>query len=323
VTAKKLKGELRMADKMFNKVVISGNVVEVYEYEGPVFYNFKKPKKEPDDDHIDKETGEVLESNNELSDEEIQEMEEKEQKEQEMYDALPDNVKHLFGRKKEYRKSAVYRARTTLRRLINANFDENSKFVTLTFADGSIPDVTDITRANKEFGKFRKRMNRYLKKQDKSSMKYATVVEFQDKEGRGAVHYHLICDLSWLPHEDLERLWGHGWVGINALKAKMREDGKDVDNVGAYMIKYMIKNFNDPRLKGQKMYFTSLGLKKPIEIKGLEASSFLWLNQFDQKKTVFTSEYGSEYHGLIQYREYNMKRSSDQLNFMEKLPKAQ
>jgi hypothetical protein len=320
-----------MADKMFTKVVISGDIVEVYEYEGPVFYNYKKRKEEKEDvELLDKETGEMYETFDEMN-------EEKERKKQEMLEEVPENLRHLFDRKKEYRKLAVYRARTTLRRLILANFDHESKFVTLTFRDGSIPDVTDVKRANQEFNKFIKRLKYYLVKRAKEKgveedmkngmlleeLKYATVVEFQDKNGRGAVHYHMICNLSWLPHKELEKLWRHGWVGINSLKAKMRDDGKDVDNVGAYMIKYMIKDFNDPRLKAQKMYFTSRGLKRPVELKGMNAASFLWLNQFDKREKVFTSEYESEYHGLIQYREYNLKRSGATLNFKELLTKAQ
>ena len=286
-----------MAQKMFTKVIVSGDIIEVYEYEGPVFFDFKKRKKaeevEVEDDmsiHLD------WEDNPDPA---------------EIPEDIPENIRHLFERKKEYRKSAMYRARQTLRRLILSNFDKNSKFVTLTFRDGETEDIKDVRQTNPMFKRFIQRLNRYLKKEGKPALKYAVVVEFQDKNGRGAVHYHMICNLDWMPHEKLTEIWRHGWVGINSLKAKMREDGKDVDNVGAYMIKYMLKDFNDERLRGQKTYWTSRGLIKPIEYKGMDAEAFMYIRKVNEMKEVFTSEYESEYHGKIQYREFNLKRCID------------
>ncbi|SES45956.1 hypothetical protein SAMN04488000_1403 [Lentzea albida] len=241
--------------------------------------------------------------------------EEKERKRLEILNSLPENIRHLFERRqKEYRKSAVYRARQTLRRVILQNFTSRDKFVTLTFRDGEVEDLSDVSQTNPCFKRFIQRLNRWIqKKVPDFSFKYATVVEFQDKNGRGAVHYHLICNVPWIPHEELERLWSHGFVGINAIRGKGRKDKKDVDNIGAYMIKYMLKDFNDPRLKGKKSYFCSKGLDRPKELRGQEASAWLWKYKFDQKEEVFTSQYESEYHGLVTYREYNLKRSNDVL----------
>ena len=251
-----------MAKLMNRKIIISGHVVEVYEYEKPVFYDFKsKGGRKKDGEEGSK-------------------------------------------RREENRKTAAYRAREKLRRLILANFDENSKFVTLTFRDGEVEDLGDVEQTNPLFKKFIMRLKYHVKK----DLRYAAVIEFQDKNGRGAVHYHMICDLDFLPHEELERIWGHGFVKINSLKARMREDGRDVDNVGAYMIKYMLKDLDDDRLRGKKAYLTSRNLKKPKELKGTEAEAYWYLNKLDEKETVFTSEYESEHYGKVQYKEFNPKR---------------
>lgn len=144
----------------------------------------------------------------------------------------------------EYRDQVNYKAREKVRRLINANFDENSLFVTLTFAE----NVTDLEYANYELKKFLQKMKRKQK-----DFAHVTVVEFQK---RGAVHYHMVCNyhLEWTTHKELQKherdiatVWGNGFVDIQPIK--------HVDNVGAYLIKYMSKEHNDERLEGKKRYF--------------------------------------------------------------------
>jgi len=56
------------------------------------------------------------------------------------------------------------------------------------------------------------------------------VIQFQD---RGAIHYHMMSDLPYIPKAKLSKIWGNGFIKIN--------DITNVDNVGAYLIGYMNK----------------------------------------------------------------------------------
>lgn len=148
------------------------------------------------------------------------------------------------GRKMEYRQSVSHKAREKVRRLITANFNENDLFITLTFKE----NMTDVKQANYELKKFLQKMKR-----KQSDFLHVTVLEFQK---RGAVHYHMVCNyrLRWESTEQLKeherelaKTWTHGFVDI--------VDIKHVDNVGAYLVKYMSKQNYDDRLEGNKRYF--------------------------------------------------------------------
>lgn len=191
-------------------------------------------------------------------------------------------------RENENRTKSSRSARNRVRRQVLANFNEHSKFITLTFKD----NVTDVQIANKEFKKFIQRMRRRY-----SSFKYLAVIEFQE---RGAVHYHMMSDLPYIPNKQLNEIWRNGFVRIN--------DIKHVDNVGAYMVKYMLKDVNDDRLKGNKAYLSSRGLDKEKVFRGEEAKRIIELYGLEGKEKVFTNSYESEHHGQINYSEYNLKR---------------
>ena len=185
------------------------------------------------------------------------------------------------------------RVRDRVRRLVTANFGPGDKFITLTFRDGSVYDLTDVQLCYKMLDRFLKRLKRRF-----PDVKAVIVPEFQDKHGRGAVHYHMICNLSYIPHKDLEALWGCGFVGINCID--------HVDNIGAYVVKYMSKSSSDRRLKGLKSYYRVGKLKEPdvnwtddpAEVKG----------EIGNASPVFQSQYGDDYHGRILYSQYNTMR---------------
>src|SRR5690606_22859558 len=85
----------------------------------------------------------------------------------------------------EYKKRNVIKAKNNLRRLAQANFDHSSKFLTLTFANTKKFDITCLTDCHYRLEYFIKTLR------DKFTyLKYLAVPEFQDKNGRGAVHYH-------------------------------------------------------------------------------------------------------------------------------------
>ena len=191
--------------------------------------------------------------------------------------------------------------RDTIRRLVSKNFDKGtSKFITLTFRDTELFNIKDVKQCNAEFKKFIKRL-----KYKYPNIRYVAVIEFQDKKGRGAVHYHMIMDVGFIPVKELEKIWGLGWIGINKIDK--------VDNLGAYVIKYMTVENADDRLKGLKAYNCSTGLERPIEmvswdIGRKEIDEIIKFYGLDKKKAVYFGKYDSEYAGECLYYQFNLNR---------------
>lgn len=242
------------------KVIVSNHIVEVWEYEEGVKVGSRPPPDPNRERFYDPETGEIITS----------------------YDPV------------SAKRSNARRARNEARRLVISNFDTSSKFITLTFRDGSVNDVTDVRECNKAFERFIKRLRKRYE-----GFKYLKVIEFQDANNRGAVHYHFLSTLPFIPSEKLAEIWGHGFIGINRIE--------HVDNVGAYVTSYMLKDFDDKRLAGEKAYSTSKNLSRPIVLYGHEAAEIIE-QYLKDKKEVFANSYESEYQGQITYKEYNLQR---------------
>ncbi|UFH66757.1 Rep protein (plasmid) [Clostridium cadaveris] len=229
------------------KVIISGDIVEVYKYDSSVLYGYSDTHKSS--------CGRRSIANDED--------------------------------KEKNRETVLKRARRDLRRIINANMQPYSKFLTLTFKE----NIQDISECNYEFKKFIQRLNYNFK----IKLKYSCVIEFQK---RGAIHYHVVLyNLTQkIDVKLLQDLWGHGFIKINAID--------NVDNVGAYVCKYMTKT-NDDRLLGKKMYFNSRCLNKPIEIKEpdlVESVESSLLGQALTYESSFKNKYNS-----ISYKQYIIK----------------
>ena len=75
--------------------------------------------------------------------------------------------------------------RWELSRLIDCNFDDKTKFMTLAFKE----NIQDIDFSNNEFTNFIRRLNYKLYGVKKAMLKYIAVWE---KQKRGAIHYHII-----------------------------------------------------------------------------------------------------------------------------------
>ncbi len=167
------------------------------------------------------------------------------------YDAAKRRQRHYKG------------VRWEIARLIDCNFDDATKFVTLTFADNE----TDVKRCNREFSKFLRRLNRHVYGSDSMQVRYLAVWE---RQKRGAVHYHAVMfGLPYIPHAELRGLWGHGFVKINRVDVDQRM------NVGRYISKYFSKDVDEASYK-QKKYFKSQNLNQPEERRftALEPLSF-------------------------------------------------
>ena len=240
------------------KVVVSGDIVEIYKYEKGVFKGFVNEHGRAGKGFVNEE------------------------------------------QKEKNREVSLMRARRELRRIVNANVGKwgnnvTSKFLTLTFKD----NVKDLDLANYEFRQFIKRLNYKVYGKRCSNIKYTAVVEFQE---RGAVHYHVIFyNLPYTKANVIEEVWGNGFIKINKID--------DIDNVGAYICKYLTKSNDDSRLRGRKSYFNSRGLKKPIEV-------YLDYDELENiKKSLpgqamtYKGEFDNEYVGKVEYEQYNLSIS--------------
>ena len=245
------------------KAVISGKQIELYEYETEVIYGYK-----------DKKRGIIRGRSSEASEED----------------------------KKLNREKVFNRARRDLRRIINCNYTDKSKFLTLTFKDADEVSM-DIKKSNYELRKFIKRLNYYLG----YKLAYSCVPEIQEeryeKYGVLVWHYHLV--LYNVPQKldvkKLAGLWNKGFIKINVIE--------NVDNVGAYICKYMTKNHKD-RFKGEKMYFNSRGLIKPTEIKEADIVGAL-ASSLQNQAPKFENKFSNDYNTVF-YKQYIVQNTENQ-----------
>lgn len=177
------------------------------------------------------------------------------------------------------REKTAQRARAVVRRTANAN-PQLTKFLTLTYAE----NMTDLTKARKDFDKFVKRVKTHY-----ATFQYIVVIEFQ---ARGAVHFHLLCNLPFVDVNDLAKVWRYGFIKINKID--------NVDNVGAYITKYMTKENVDNRLIGRKCYSMSKDLNK-ADMYTKEDDIEEVLIGLDNVKRTHTAEFSTEYYGVVTY----------------------
>lgn len=225
------------------KTIETATSIEIWEYlDKPVIYTVKSEK----------------EKKNKI---EITEYKE-EKTALEHYDALKRKQKHYEN------------MRWTIARIVDCNFDNKTKFMTLTFKK----NINDITYTNYEFNKFIKRLNFSLYNSKKQKLKYLAVWE---KQKRGAIHYHIIFfDMPYIKNKQLEEIWGHGFVKINKI------DVDSIDNRGRYVSKYFSKDIDEKNYK-QKSFFKSQNLIQPI-INTFKNDGYL---DFSNNNVVFTKTY--------------------------------
>lgn len=238
------------------KVVCSGNVIEITEYEKPIIYGGNSPN-----NSIGKRSGGSKDSTN------------------------------------------INRAKMKLRRLINANCEEDNLFITLTFAK----NIQDVSYAKDYFKKFMKRLNYLRKKETLPNVRYVYVIEFQK---RGAIHFHCVFfGEKYIPHKELWSKWSK--EGIFSKKDYVFVNRIDnVDNIGAYVVKYMNKELNDKRLEGHDLYGRSKGnLREPIIINKKEEVQAL-LMQYENKIKCYENTFYNDYRGKCTYSQINLKRQA-------------
>lgn len=247
----------RYTEQVRLKAIVSGLVIEVYQYSKGYKTGWEKSSDAPK-----KEKGEKL------------------------GDKKCDAYRRVASQKEAGRR---------LRRLINANFSNQSQFITLTFRNGILTNVGDVSEANEKFRWFMKRVKRKYGKQQ-----YIAVVEFQDKNNRGAVHYHLLMNSSF-SQEEIAELWGYGFVHV--------KDVTQVDNIGVYLTSYMGKSLDDDRLAGLKAYQCSQGLEQPTELINDCAINVMEAYGLGHKiLPTWGCDYEGEYVGQVAYASFNLAR---------------
>lgn len=202
------------------------------------------------------------------------------------------------ARNEERRNDNLAKARQTIRRTIDCNkeqYGQKTKFITYTFAK----NIKTLEEAHEEWGLFCKRANYRW-----GSLRYLAVVEFQK---RGAVHYHVLYfNLPYIKNakREVAKTWGKGFINIKTIG--------HVENIGAYVCKYLQKEIIDKRLVGRKAFFCSRGLMRPEEYRDPERIAEMLGTGIIESRAV--EEYQSSCYGKIIYQQGTINRKIYAIN---------
>lgn len=208
-------------------------------------------------------------------------------------------------------KVSISRAKKRIRRLLECNFTDYYAFLTLTFKYSEEGDISDLKHCNKLFAVFKKRLAYYLKKNKLPNFKYIGVTEFQDENRSGAVHYHIVSNLTKVPAEILQELWEYGWVNKILTTSDVTENEK--------IVHYLNKEINDQRLNGYKRYFHSHGLMQPINIEVKNSVEFYQHLDKCQPTLKHGETYHSPYTGDTKYEQYYVKNAKELIDYVQEL----
>lgn len=225
------------------KIIETPTTKEVYIYENPIFIHSK-------------EKADLTDTSNRKKFDEMSA--------HKQYDSLKRKQKHYE------------QARWDIARIVDCNFDNKTKFVTLTFKE----NIQEILITNREFKYFIQRLNYYLYHTKTQLLKYLATWE---KQKRGAIHYHVIFfDFLYIAKEKLQNLWSHGFIKINRIDVDSKE------NRGRYLSKYFGKDL-DLKEHKKKAFFKSQNLKVPHETKVMLTEDIL--HDLQKENIVFQKEY--------------------------------
>lgn len=189
---------------------------------------------------------------------------------------MHSNKKKSDERREEYKQRTKYRNVGTVKRLISANFNHKSLFLTLTF-----DPVKNLVDSSKSANILTKLFIKRLKKMY-PDIKFLYVLE---KHKSGLYHVHFVCNLPFIPQPTLLRLWAYGLVRIVKLYKSI--------SAGSYLAKYITKDFG-----GSRTYFASRNLTKPtihyFSDRGLDVLAHIG-------KPSYNYSYKSDLYGNIDY----------------------
>ena len=163
--------------------------------------------------------------------------------------------------KKERSERSLRRTRKKIQDILNANLDNNSYFLTLTFAE----NMQDYEKANARFN--------YFIRQKNKDIKYLVVKEHQK---RGAIHFHLIVfDIEPKDLMDLLLSWNYGFKHYKHIKNKYSY------SIANYLTNYMTKEKNQLVDANKKVFSSSRNLKKPLMISDNIISEILLKHKYN------------------------------------------
>lgn len=148
--------------------------------------------------------------------------------------------------KNERTERSIRRTRKNIQDILEANLDNKSYFLTLTFAE----NIQDYKKANSRFHYFIRIKNK--------DIKYLAIKEHQQ---RGAIHYHLIVfDIEKEKLESLIDSWSYGFTHSKKITNKYGY------SIASYLTKYFSKEKNQLVKAGYKIFTKSTNLEKPLLI---------------------------------------------------------
>lgn len=180
----------------------------------------------------------------------------------------------------EHMATSRLQAKWRLLRIVDANYDDRTSFLTLTTKQ----NIQDRSEFLLMFKKFINRFNYQIFGKKKGVLHYVAVLE---RQKRGSWHSHILMfSVPYVKHSELLKIWGHGAVRINKVDVDSKE------NRGRYVVKYFEKGIGQELLDsfGKKSYFASRNLKKPTEEKILLNENL----EFDQSVVLYETTYVSK-----------------------------
>ena len=163
--------------------------------------------------------------------------------------------------KKERSERSIRRTRKNIQDILNANLDDKSYFLTLTFKG----NIQDYKKANKKFNYFMNTKNQ--------GIKYLAVKEHQQ---RGAIHYHLIVfDIDESDLESLITSWSYGFTYFKKITNKYSY------SIASYLTKYFTKEKNQLVRAGFRIFTKSNNLQKPLIVTAGVVSKILLMYNYD------------------------------------------
>lgn len=199
----------------------------------------------------------------------------------------------LFDRTKEFKKRNIKRTKDKIRRISSANFDDfSTRHLTLTFDKNlSNHDITDLRQCNKVFSLFICRMRKHY-----PNLKYVKVAEYQK---RGAIHYHLITNLTYISSKKISSLWGYGFISVS----------KPTYNISGYLSKYITKSLEE-NTQNARLWSYSQNLVKPVIYYNNKAYYFKNIIKKRHLIPTFVYTYKKYYNNsVISCSEYNLVKS--------------
>lgn len=138
-----------------------------------------------------------------------------------------------------------------LTRLLNANFDGTSWYITFSYKVENRP--SDKAELYKHIAKLLRDLRKLYKK-EKSVLKYIWTAEVG---ARGACHVHMV--VNSMDTRKIKELWSYGWVTMRPM-----DSSGQYRRLAEYFVKYYQKTRGTDAKLQKKAYNPSRNLKRPI-----------------------------------------------------------